>query len=184
MKVYTKTGDAGKTGLIGGTRVPKNDVRLEAYGTVDELNSVIGVLTTFEMPSADLDFLRFLQHRLFSVGSHLATDRSRVSLHNASIIDAEIVLLVENEIDRLDANLPALEYFVLPGGNAASAYAHVCRTVARRTERKLLDMMQEYEVENEVLIFINRLSDYFFVLSRHLTFLSGCQEIYWKTLEK
>lgn len=184
MKVYTKTGDKGTTGLIGGTRVEKNDVRLEAYGTIDELNSYVGVLSTFEMSVANLDFLRFVQNKLFSIGSHLATDRKKVNLHTASIIDQQTILLIESEIDRLDAELPELTYFILPGGSRAGAYAHVCRTVARRAERCTYDVLRNYEVENEVLVFLNRLSDYFFVLSRYLTFISGEQEIYWKTLEK
>ncbi|MFM2292022.1 MAG: hypothetical protein RIS29_1835 [Bacteroidota bacterium] len=185
MKVYTKTGDKGTTGLIGGTRVDKNDIRLEAYGTIDELNSHIGVLSTYEMADDNLNFLRFVQNKLFSIGSHLATDRNKVNLHTASIIDQQTILLIESEIDRLDSGLPELNYFILPGGSRAGAYAHVCRTVARRAERCTYDViLQKYEIENEVLVFLNRLSDYFFVLSRYLTFISGGQEIYWKTLEK
>lgn len=181
MKLYTKTGDKGQTGLIGGTRVNKNDVRLEAYGTVDELNSFIGQLTTYDIPAKDLEFLRFLQHKLFTVGSHLATDTTKVSLHRASVLDDESILRIEAEIDRLDAELPVLEQFILPGGSQSGALCHICRTVTRRVERRLFDMNEIHMVDNQILIFFNRMSDYFFVLSRHLTFISGCQEIYWKT---
>lgn len=185
MKVYTKTGDKGKSGLIGGTRVAKNDVRLEAYGTVDELNSYVGLLSTYsELKPEDIQFLRFVQNKLFSVGSHLATDRERVELHEASMLTDDDILLVEREIDRLDGSLPPLTNFVLPGGTQASAVCHVCRTVARRAERCVCSLMEYYPVDNQVLVFLNRISDYFFVLSRYLVNISGCQEIYWKTLEK
>lgn len=185
MKVYTKTGDSGKTGLIGGTRVAKHDVRLEGYGTVDELNSYIGLLSTFEEVNAEnIQFLRFVQNKLFSVGAHLATDRGRVGLQQASLLTDEHVSIIEAEIDRLDAILPPLTNFVLPGGTQASAVCHVCRTVARRAERCVCALMEDYPVDNQVLVFLNRLSDYFFVFSRYLVNISGCQEIYWKTLEK
>ena len=181
MKLYTKTGDNGQTGLIGGTRVKKNDVRLEAYGTVDELNSFIGQLTTYDLPIEDLAFLRFLQHKLFTIGSHLATDTTKVTLNKASVLENESILRIEAEIDRLDATLPALEQFILPGGSQSGALCHICRTVASRTERRLFDMNEYYNVDSHILIFINRLSDYFFILSRFLTLRSGCEEIYWKT---
>jgi len=181
MKLYTKTGDKGQTGLIGGTRVAKNDVRLDAYGTIDELNSFIGLLTTYQIPESEIQFLRFIQHKLFTIGSHLATDTSKVSLHKASVLDDESILRIEQEIDRLDATLPELSSFILPGGSQSGALCHICRTVARRSERRLFDMNELHNVDSHILIFINRLSDYFFVLSRFLTLRSGCEEIYWKT---
>lgn len=180
MKIYTKTGDKGQTGLIGGTRVPKNDVRLEAYGTIDELNSFIGVLTTHKISQLNIDFLRFLQHKLFTIGSYLATDTSVVSLNTASILDEGNILLVELEIDRLNLELPELNSFILPGGSESGALCHVCRTVTRRAERRLYDVSHLYDVDNHVIVFLNRLSDYFFVLSRFLTHNSGCEEIFWK----
>jgi len=180
MKLYTKTGDKGQTGLIGGTRVAKNDVRLEAYGTVDELNSFIGMLTTSEISSQELEFLRYIQHKLFTIGSCLATDTSKVPLNLASILDQDSILRVEHEIDRLDAELVELNSFILPGGSKSGALCHVCRTITRRAERRLFDVDLIYMVDKQILIFFNRLSDYFFVLSRYLTVNSGCEEICWK----
>jgi ATP:cob(I)alamin adenosyltransferase len=180
MKIYTKTGDKGQTGLIGGTRVPKNDVRLEAYGTIDELNSFIGVLTTHKLSQSNLDFLRSIQHKLFAIGSYLATDTSVVALNKASILDDDSILSVEAEIDKLNLELPELNSFILPGGSKSGALAHVCRTVTRRAERRLYDVTAVYDVDNHVIVFLNRLSDYFFVLSRFLTYNSGCEEIFWK----
>lgn len=181
MKLYTKTGDKGQTGLIGGTRVPKNDIRLEAYGTVDELNSYIGLLTTYQIPESELQFLRFIQNKLFTIGSHLATDKTKVALHKASVLDDESILRIEKEIDRLDESLPALNSFILPGGSQSGALCHICRTVARRAERRLFDLNEIHNVDSQILIFVNRLSDYFFILARFLTLGSDCEEIYWKT---
>ncbi|MBV5280845.1 MAG: cob(I)yrinic acid a,c-diamide adenosyltransferase [Paludibacter sp.] len=180
MKLYTKTGDKGQTGLIGGTRVAKNDVRLDAYGTVDELNSFIGLLTTYAIPEEDIAFLRKIQNLLFSVGSHLATDTSKVAFHSASVLVETDIECIEHEIDRLDAALPPLSSFILPGGSPSGALGHVCRTVARRAERRMFDMNQYYPVDNYIFIYINRLSDYFFVLSRHLTLFDNGKEICWK----
>jgi cob(I)alamin adenosyltransferase len=181
MKLYTKTGDKGKTGLIGGTRVDKNDVRLEAYGTIDELNSFIGLLTTYDLPENDIVFLRYIQNKLFTIGSHLATDTSKVTLNSASVLEESNILKIEQEIDRLDADIPELTSFILPGGSQSGALCHVCRTIARRAERRLFDMNADYCVDKQILVFVNRLSDYFFILSRYLTYHSGCEEICWKT---
>ena len=180
MKLYTKTGDRGETGLLGGTRVVKNDVRLEAYGTLDELNSFIGLLTTCEMPTEDVTFLRIVQCNLFTIGSYLATDTTKVELLVESILHPDSIEQIEQEIDRLDANLPELSSFILPGGSQSGALCHVCRTISRRAERRMFDMKNVYEIDNKILVYINRLSDYFFVLSRSLTHISGAEEIYWK----
>ncbi|ADQ80632.1 ATP:cob(I)alamin adenosyltransferase [Paludibacter propionicigenes WB4] len=180
MKLYTKTGDKGQTGLIGGTRVPKNDIRIEAYGTVDELNSFIGALTTFHIPDVDRDFLRSIQNNLFIIGSYLATDTSKVALQKASILKMDVIDAIEKEIDRLDAMLPALNSFILPGGSQTGAFSHICRTISRRVERRLLDVGNVYFIDNEVFVYINRLSDYFFALARYLTVEKGEEEIYWK----
>jgi len=180
MKLYTKTGDNGLTGLIGGTRVSKNDIRIEAYGTVDELNTFIGLLTTDSILEADLLFLRQIQNTLFAIGSHLATDTSKVNLLDASIINEDSITKIELEIDRLDSFLPILTSFILPGGSKSSALSHVCRTITRRAERRIFDMKTVYEIDNQILIFLNRLSDYFFVLSRYLNYLANCEEICWK----
>jgi len=181
MKLYTKTGDRGETGLIGGTRVPKNDVRIEAYGTIDELNSFIGLLTTYQIPEIDLLFLRTIQNNLFSIGSYLATDTTKVGLHQVSILKSESISLIENEIDRLDASLPVLSSFILPGGSQTGAFSHICRTISRRAERRLLDVNGFYMLDNQISIYVNRLSDYFFALSRYLTLTEGAEEICWKT---
>jgi cob(I)alamin adenosyltransferase len=180
MKLYTKTGDKGETGLIGGTRVAKNDVRLDAYGTVDELNSFIGLLTTYPITENELNFLRFIQNKLFSVGSHLATDLNKVTLDPASIIVENDIEQIERQIDYLDTFLPALSSFILPGGSQEGSICHVCRTITRRAERRIFDMNEMYEVDNHIIMFLNRLSDYFFALSRYLTLNSGGEEISWK----
>ncbi|MFA5045564.1 MAG: cob(I)yrinic acid a,c-diamide adenosyltransferase [Paludibacter sp.] len=181
MKLYTKTGDKGQTGLIGGTRVAKNDVRLEAYGTVDELNSFIGLLTTYQIPEIDILSLRLIQSRLFTIGSYLATDTLKVPLQKASILSESDVTYLEQEIDRLDEFLPALTSFILPGGSNVGALCHVCRTVTRRAERRLFDMNEVHIVDNKILVYFNRLSDYFFALSRFLTIENGGKEICWKS---
>ncbi len=180
MKLYTKTGDKGQTGLIGGTRVAKNDVRLDAYGTIDELNAFVGLLTTYSIPEEDITFLRKIQHLLFSIGSYLATDASKVGYYSASVLVDEDIKSIECEIDRLDADLPLLQSFILPGGSPSGALGHVCRTVARRAERRIFDINEEYPVDNHIFIYVNRLSDYFFVLSRYLTLLENGKEICWK----
>ena len=173
MKLYTKTGDKGQTGLIGGTRVSKNDIRIEAYGTVDELNSFIGMLTTYPLGEENIDFLRAIQHGLFTVGSFLATDTTKVPLREASILKSDIIEQIEQEIDRIDGILPALNSFILPGGSQTGALCHVCRTITRRAERRLFDVNEVYPIDSQILVFFNRLSDYFFALSRYCTLEKG-----------
>ncbi|MDD3078527.1 MAG: cob(I)yrinic acid a,c-diamide adenosyltransferase [Paludibacter sp.] len=180
MKIYTKTGDDGETGLIGGTRVLKNDIRIEAYGTVDELNSFIGLLMSASIDGLTMKTLEFVQHKLFVIGSHLATDREKVSLSEFSVIKEDDILLLESEIDRMNEDLPVLQQFVLPGGSNESGLCHVCRTVTRRSERRILEMADHYSMDNQVIKFINRLSDYFFVLSRYVLHSAGKKEIFWK----
>lgn len=177
--VYTRTGDKGTTSLVGGTRVPKNHIRLEAYGTVDELNSEIGVLISLLPEGHDADFLQGVQNQLFVVGSNLATDQSITELRQASVVSADKVAEMESEIDRIDSELPPLRAFVLPGGSQASAVCHVCRTVCRRCERRILTLAQEAEVQEELMKYINRLSDYLFVLARKLNHDSKKNEIFW-----
>ena len=181
MKLYTKTGDNGETGLIGGTRVLKNDVRLEAYGSVDELNSFIGMLSTYSIRPDDLTFLHTIQNNLFRIGANLATDTTKTALNPESVVNSETIEQIEKEIDRLDATLPPLDSFILPGGSQSGALSHICRTISRRTERRLFDMNIIHSVDIQILIYFNRLSDYFFALSRYLTLDSGAEEIYWKT---
>ncbi len=177
--VYTRTGDKGMTSLVGGARVPKNDIRLEAYGTVDELNSEIGLLMSLIADEHDVDFLRGVQNRLFVVGSNLATDQSVTELQQAGTMPAEAVEEMEHEIDRIDSALPLHKAFVLPGGCTASAVCHVCRTVCRRCERRILTLAQEAPVQEDLMRYINRLSDYLFVLSRKINVDSKKDEIFW-----
>jgi cob(I)alamin adenosyltransferase len=179
MKLYTKTGDKGLTSLIGGTRVQKNDIRIEAYGSVDELNSYIGLLSTYDLPSNVSEYLIVIQNQLFSIGSYLATDQNKVGLSEVSLIHTSQVKEIEHQIDLLSENVPELEYFVLPGGSSSGALCHVCRTVTRRVERRLFDISDNYHLDENLIIFINRLSDYFFALSRNLTINSGHKEVFW-----
>lgn len=180
MKLYTKTGDKGTTSLIGGTRVSKSDVRLEAYGTVDELNAQIGVLISLGLPGVHAAFLQNMQNLLFTVGSNLATDTDKTEHKHASVMKEEYIAAVESEIDRLDKTLPPLQQFIIPGGSQKSAQCHVCRTVARRTERRIIEMSKVHPVDNKVIIYVNRLSDYFFILSRILLKDDNIKEISWK----
>ncbi|WP_321478635.1 cob(I)yrinic acid a,c-diamide adenosyltransferase [uncultured Bacteroides sp.] len=177
--VYTKTGDKGTTGLIGGTRVAKTDARLEAYGTVDELNANLGLLVTYLLEERDKNFLAVVQDKLFAVGSHLATDVEKVDLHDVSIITKEDIDLMESEIDAADEMLPSLRWFVMPGGARGAAVCHVCRTVCRRAERRILALADTFVMGTELLAYINRLSDYLFVLSRKINYLEKKEEIFW-----
>lgn len=165
-KIYTKTGDAGKTSLVGGMRVEKSHVRLNAYGTTDELNSFVGSLICEIKDESDLKVLSFIQHKLFTVGSYLATETESISPKAASIIKDDDIKLLENEMDRMDSELPPLKQFVLPGGNESAARAHICRTVCRRAERCIYLVKENFPVDDNVLMFVNRLSDYFFLLAR------------------
>ena len=177
--IYTRTGDKGKTSLVGGARVKKTHVRLEAYGTVDELNSQLGLLYTYLTEEGDKKLILWVQHKLFSVGSYLATDQSNTALRIESQIADEDIHRLENAIDEADALLPPLKAFVIPGGSRGSAICQVCRTVCRRAERRILTMAEEHEVTENVSAFVNRLSDYLFVLARKMNLLVETDEIYW-----
>ena len=178
--IYTKTGDNGTTSLVGGVRVSKTHVRLEAYGTIDELNSGIGMLVSIIEINEDKELLQFVQHKLFSLGSYLATDTNQTKLNIASNIGEEDVFKIENSIDSIDAQLPQLKGFILPGGTCAAAVAHVCRTVCRRTERCILALAETTEIDRVIIEYVNRLSDYFYVLARKLNFMAGVDEILWQ----
>jgi cob(I)alamin adenosyltransferase len=177
--IYTKTGDKGATSLVGGTRVQKTHIRLESYGTIDELNSYIGWLNCEIKEQEHHDFLLYLQHKLFTVGSYLATETESKQPHAASIITGKDIVRIEEQIDKIDASLPRLNRFVLPGGNEAASRAHICRTVSRRAERNVYRVADDFPVAEEVLIFLNRLSDYFFVLAREESNKTS-EEIYWE----
>ncbi len=181
MKVYTKTGDKGQTSLVGGQRVSKCCARLESYGTIDELNSHIGVLITYCTDQQDAEFLTDVQSKLFIVGGYLATDNTQRDIRPGNIVTPEMVGEVEQQIDRIDAIIPPLKLFILPGGCRAASYCHVCRTVCRRAERRILALIEEgAEVDENVTSYVNRLSDYFFVLARKLNVDENHPEIIWR----
>lgn len=179
MKIYTRTGDKGLTSLVGGKRVPKTSSRLEAYGTVDELNSHIGLLLAYDgVPDDAREVLTRVQHRLFNLGSQLATEPE--SPYQPQGIRPEDVEELERAIDKADSQLPRHDRFILPGGALPSAQAHVCRTVARRAERRMLKMDQDgHPVEPHAMAYINRLSDYLFVLARQINIFTRTPEIFW-----
>lgn len=179
-KVYTRTGDTGMTDLVGGVRVKKTDTRLEAYGTIDELSAHLGLLASIMQPSVDRGMILRIQNNLFNIGTHLATDQSQTPLYDsAKLPDGETTLL-ENEIDRMNAQLPGFQGFILPGGTQAAAQCHVCRTVCRRAERRIDALMEEATVGADIVQYVNRLSDYLFVLAKIINFNTGCEEIIWK----
>lgn len=168
MKIYTKTGDDGTTGLIGGSRVKKYDVKLEAYGTVDELNSHIGLIISSEIDEKTKQFLLEIQSKLFVIGAQLATDQNSESYKQQLPCNGEDIKKLEDEMDIMMENLPALENFVLPSGSIGTAYSHVARTVCRRAERRIIELSEKENVNENLIKYINRLSDYLFVLSRKI----------------
>lgn len=181
MKIYTKTGDKGTTSLVGGERASKCCDRIESYGTIDELNSEIGLLITYCTDQKDVDMLRCIQNKLFVVGGHLATDTSKTAMRNSLIVSAEVVTDIEKEIDRLDSLLPPLRVFILPGGSRAAAVCNICRTICRRAERCIIRLTEGGgNVDENVLAYVNRLSDYFFLLARKLNQDNKIEDIIWK----
>jgi len=179
MKLYTKTGDKGKTSLIGGTRVSKSDLRIEAYGTVDELNAYIGLVRDQEVNRDRLDILKEIQDRLFTIGALLATDPEKGKMKVPDLHEEDIALL-EREIDTMTAQVPPLRAFVLPGGHVSVSFCHVARCVCRRAERLAIGLQQEAPVEELVIKYLNRLSDYLFALCRKMTQELGAEEVTWK----
>ena len=178
--IYTRTGDDGTTSLNGGTRVSKTDVRVEAYGSVDELNAQLGLLATYLETEADRGVLRKVQNDLFAVGAYLATESGRAEERRMQGVSVSDVAWLEQAIDEAEDGLPAWRGFVIPGGSRGAAVCHVCRTVCRRAERRILELAKRVEVRSEVCAYVNRLSDYLFVLSRKLLFIAGKDEIIWK----
>lgn len=177
-KVYTKTGDAGTTSLVGGKRVDKACARLESYGTIDELNAQVGLLLTYVTEQADRECLVAVQNCLFVVGAQLATEPE--SPHKpSSFVTLDDVTALEKNIDLAAEGLPKWRGFTLPGGCRAAALAHVCRTVCRRAERRIVELASTATVSPEVLQYINRLSDYLFVLAKKLNFIAGQSEKLW-----
>jgi cob(I)alamin adenosyltransferase len=179
IKIYTKTGDKGHTSLIGGTRIPKFDIRIEAYGTVDELNSNIGLVRDQEIDENSKIILIEIQDRLFTIGSLLAADPVKNKMVLPQISEADIELL-EKEIDAMNEHLPEMKSFVLPGGHSTISFCHLARCVCRRAERCVLKLNEEQPVDELIYKYLNRLSDYLFVLSRKFTQDLKAVETPWK----
>lgn len=201
-KVYTKTGDTGTTSLVGGIRIDKASVRLEAYGTVDELSSHLGLLASMIKGTDDAALIERIQNTLFNICSYLATDRTQTPVYASAKLDIEEITILEENIDIIMQTLPTLHSFVLPGGTMAASQCHVCRTVCRRAERRIVALIREIECDskkliagentenhnasssdnqdNDVLKYINRLSDYLFVLARKININEKEEEKIWK----
>lgn len=180
-KIYTKTGDKGTTSLLGGTRVSKNHIRIEAYGTVDELNSYVGLLNDQVDDVQSNTMLKEIQDRLFTIGSSLATDREKnIRMELPDLLDEDVYRL-EKEIDRMNDQLPEMKSFILPGGHITVSTAHIARCVCRRAERHTVSMAENgITVDPLVIIYLNRLSDHLFILARYLAHLFGVKEVEWK----
>jgi len=179
-KVYTRTGDKGTTSLVGGVRIKKSSPRLEAYGTVDELSAHLGLLIAMLPEGTERDNIIRVQNNLFNVCTHLATDQSQTLLYpSAHLAEGETEFL-EQEVDRMMQLLPERQGFILPGGTQAAAQAHVARTVCRRAERRIATLAEEAEVGDDIQRYVNRLSDYLFVLAKIINFNSGQTEIIWQ----
>jgi len=179
MKVYTKTGDKGETSLLGGTRVKKSHIRIQAYGTVDELNSYIGLIRDHEVETDVEAVLLEVQDRLFTLGSHLASDPNKNKRRIPDLTEADIELL-EKEMDSMNETLPEMRSFVLPGGHKLVSFTHIARCVCRRAERLVIELNEFEEVESVVIQYLNRLSDYLFVLSRKFSNDLKANEKPWK----
>lgn len=179
MKIYTKTGDTGTTSLFGGKRVSKADLRIDTYGTVDELNSYIGLLRDQDVNQKRNEVLVEIQDRLFTIGSILATEPGNTKVKIPSLAEQDIQYL-EKEIDTMDSELPPMRFFVLPGGHPSVSIGHVARTVCRRAERLTIALDQVEKVEPLVIKYLNRLSDYIFVLCRKMTNELNVEETPWK----
>ena len=183
MKIYTRTGDAGTTSLAGGKRVDKDCIRIEAYGTIDELNSFLGLLAAepvIAREKATSSTLTTVQSRLFDIGAYLATDNTdNPGLQPSGLSESDVAHL-ERQIDIITPQLPQLKSFILPGGCHAAAHAQVCRAVCRRAERRILDLAEQEEVDGLLLKYINRLSDYLFILARQLAHREGVEEMKWE----
>lgn len=177
MKIYTKNGDKGFTSLFGGKSLSKDELRIECYGTVDELNSFVGNLYDHIVFEEIKNHLFIIQNKLFNIGSLLACDPSQdFGLKGIALSD---ITLLENAIDEMDKKIPPLKNFILPSGHISVSSAHICRTVCRRSERRIVSLKNIEKVDENILVFINRLSDYFFVLARYLTVLLNVEEVKW-----
>ncbi len=179
MKIYTKTGDKGQTSLIGGTRVPKHHLRIESYGTVDELNSYIGLIRDQQVDKQTFNTLLEIQDRLFTIGSMLASDPEKSKMKIPDLKEEDICFL-ENEIDKMNEVLPELHSFILPGGHTLVSFCHIARCVCRRAERISVHLSEESFVSELLVKYLNRLSDYLFVLSRKFSKDLTAMEMPWK----
>lgn len=179
MKIYTRTGDDGTTGLIGGSRVRKNHVRLDAYGTVDELNSLIGVVRSMQTDTQADSILEKIQNKLFIIGANLASDDSVTLIQKQMPVGITDIEVLEKEMDLMNEFLPELRNFILPGGCQATAFCHLARTVCRRAERHIVELSEKTLVDPNLIKYINRLSDYLFVLSRKVSMDQKTPEILW-----
>ncbi len=181
LKIYTKTGDKGKTSLIGGTKVAKSHLRIESYGTIDELNSFVGLLNDYISDAYSKTMLKEIQDRLFTIGSSLACDPDKEPLMKIPDLKEEDVLLLEKEIDKMNETLPPMKSFILPGGHVAVSTAHIARCVCRRAERICVKMIEmDLFVDPLIIKYLNRLSDYLFVLARYTGHQLNIAEIPWK----
>lgn len=178
FKIYTKTGDKGETGLFGGKRLPKHHIRIESYGTVDELNSYIGMLRDVIEAEEMRVLLKSIQDRLFAIGANLASDPDK-EMTTPDILESDIALL-EKKMDRMDEQLPALKNFILPGGHSTVSFCHIARCVCRRAERMVVALKENEPVDQLVLQYLNRLSDFLFILGRYLAHDLGAEEVVWK----
>tara|TARA_R110001583_G_scaffold44818_4_gene141828 strand:- start:7598 stop:8173 length:576 start_codon:yes stop_codon:yes gene_type:complete len=185
MKIYTKTGDKGKTSLFGGTRVPKHHIRIEAYGTVDELNSYIGLIRDQKIEAHSIEILLKIQNELFTLGAMLATPPEKEVLKNGTErlninkINKDSIAILENEMDQMNETLPPMTHFVLPGGHTTVSFCHIARCICRRAERICTQLNDESTLDPQIIMYLNRLSDYLFVLARKLTIDNQAQEIPW-----
>jgi len=178
MKIYTKTGDKGFTSLIGGTRVPKHHLRIESYGTIDELNSYLGLIRDQDIASNDKNFLKEIQDRLFTIGSSLAADPEKSKMVIPDLYTEDIEAL-EQEMDCINTQLPELKHFILPGGSTTVSYCHLARCVCRRAERLVVHLAEESAVDDKIIVYLNRLSDYLFTLARKIANDNKIPENQW-----
>jgi len=180
MKIYTKTGDKGTTSLIGGTKVLKSDLRIEAYGTVDELNSYVGLCRDLLSDETSKKTFQEIQDRLFTIGSSLACDPEKEPKMKIPDLKEDDIVFLEKEIDRMNESLPEMKNFILPGGHPTASHLHIARCVCRRAERCCVRLEDSDEPALLIIKYLNRLSDYLFVLARYASQLLGAEEIPWK----
>ena len=178
MKIYTRKGDSGRTSLIDGDIVNKHNLSVDAYGTIDELNSFLGLLKDYIKDDKIKDILNKIQIKLFSIGSILASGKNK-NISEKVKIEKKDVEYIELEIDRLNKDLPELKNFVIPGGHKTSSYSHVCRSICRRAERKISELNNKSSVDSNILAYVNRLFDFFFVLSRFIKYSDNVSESHW-----